>query len=266
MKTDQVALWQHLKDQEPSLFNDVCQRLPKPLVQAYDAQAKVVTSPAIVTSIDEKIKKNNLDTPPSLNADRQQISPALLNEPPMVLAYLYLVCPTPLVTTLDQQLSIDKREAVLLAMDQLQPHRLSTEIINRFLAYVDLRCPSTTVTDVPRQKERVMEKLASLDAPDRPDWFNPKQDLLLFSLNHQRVIFAEFHRAGVMVPYLAYLDVEQQSNWLLALSERQRALMIDALKSIDSEPEKELELRNQLIDIVRQLQDDGRIDAGVKRA
>ena len=111
-----------------------------------------------------------------------------------------------------------------------------------------------------------MEKLASLDAPDRPDWFNPKQDLLLFSLNHQRVIFAEFHRAGVMVPYLAVMDIEQQSNWLLALSERQRALMIDALKSIDSEPEKELELRNQLIDIVRQLQDDGRIDAGVKRA
>ena len=114
---------------------------------------------------------------------------------------------------------------------------------------------------MPRQKERVMEKLAPLDAPIRADWFNPKQDLLLFSLNEQRIILAEFHRAGVLLPYLAYLDVEQQSSWLLALSERQQALMIDALKSVGSEADKELGVRNQLIDIVRQLQDDGRIDA-----
>jgi Mg/Co/Ni transporter MgtE len=111
-----------------------------------------------------------------------------------------------------------------------------------------------------------MEKLRSIHAPEDPQYLHPKTDVFLFSSKDQRDILSQFHGQGQLVPYLACIDSADRGRWLASFSERQQALILDALGRVDAMALDERMSRNALIDLIRRLQDEGRISTAVKYA
>tara|TARA_B100001121_G_scaffold310228_1_gene340140 strand:+ start:3769 stop:4548 length:780 start_codon:yes stop_codon:yes gene_type:complete len=259
MTRDQVQMWQYLKKEEPNLFQQVIAKLPKPVIHAYDLHADESLNEASILQIDRAV--HEMEASPS-----GSIHPALLNEPPMILAYLYLIGSNDFVQALDDALPNETKSLVLDAMDALRPHRWSDGLMDRFLRFVAERIPMDESTECPLRKERVMEKLRSIHAPEDPQYLHPKTDVFLFSLKDQREILSQFHAQGNLVNYLACIDSEDHGRWLAPFSERQQALILDALGRVDATALDERMSRNALIDLIRQLQDEGWISTAVKYA
>lgn len=85
-------------------------------------------------------------------------------------------------------------------------------------------------------------------------------------MKDQREILSQFHAKGNLVNYLACIDSEDHGCWLAPFSERQQALILDALGRVDATALDERMIRNALIDLIRQLQDEGWISTAVKYA
>ena len=260
MTRDQVQMWQYLKKEEPNLFQQVIAKLPKPVIHAYDLHADEPLDVPSILQIDRSVHEMGAASPSG------SIHPALLNEPPMILAYLYLIGSNDFGQALDDALPDKTKSLVLDAMDLLRPHRWSDGLMDRFLRFVDERTPMDESTESPLRKERVMEKLRSIHAPENPQYLHPKTDVFLFSLKDQREILSQFHAKGNLVPYLACIDSEDHGRWLAPFSERQQALILDALGRVDVAGLDERMIRNALIDLIRQLQDEGWISTAVKHA
>ena len=278
MNKEQVKLWYYLKDNESQMYNDVRSGLSKDIVNAYDIQYRVVASSDDIIAIDRSIQVFESKAGPvdqkkmEINSDMvhdQQLPLSIVDEPDSILAYYLMVFPLKLAKKLDGMLPLNKKQRVLHHLDKLKPHRLPKNKIGVLLSFILNQSEPKTSESVGDQKVRIMEQLVGeegeLSGPFVSYCLNPKVDLFLFSNTDQVIILSELIAKKRLIPLLTFLNQAEQQLYVSNLSKRQQAILLDLLKN-----EKKLNYdyansRNSVIEIIRQLQDDDRIDASIKR-
>ena len=268
MNNDQIKVWYHLKTHQPDVFSQLLKKLPKAVIKAYDAQVKMTATQKDLLRIDQSIKIEPIENQPAIP---NQLKPTidfntegLLNQPIEVLAYFYFILPLKYVDQLDQHLGDDTKTKVHSCIEQLRPYRMSSSMVERLLVFMEKQYSSNHNKPSPNQKNRILETLASIHSKPNPNYLNPKSDLGLFSQKDQQLILTTFHKQKKLTLYLQSFEPKTRKLWLQSLSDRQKAVILSAVHSNSLDEHTERSLRNTLIQMIRQLQDENKVNPEIK--
>ncbi|MEC8678416.1 MAG: hypothetical protein VXX85_06145 [Candidatus Margulisiibacteriota bacterium] len=272
MKSKQVKLWFYLKENDRATFEKVKSLMPKPLIRAYDAEVKLVASSEDIKEINNSIHKLSSDVLDGSNKNDVsdlKLPPSILREPDAVLAYYLLVLPSRLSKQLEMLLPMEQKHRVIAAMDEISPQRMPKPYLLRLMTWISEFEPTNDVRNIThKQKAFMLEQLVDdtsvVESPLVTAMLNPKVDFFLFTKNDQRQIIQTLLEKQALIPFLVFFDTKTQVDFLNTVSKRQQRILLDTLALENKASYNQTVARNTVIDVIRDLQKQSIIDAGIK--
>ena len=274
MKSDQVKLWYYLKENDIPTFQKVKALMPKPLISAYDSELRVVATKDDLKKIDSTLNK-------AQNVQLQEddgcadifnikLPNSVLTEPDIVLAYYLLVFPSNLSRQLEQMLPENKKERVIAAMDEISPQRIPKVYLFKLIEWMNLHQPAEGVKGISsNDKAVVLEQLitdsSNINSSLSDAIFNPSHDFFLFSDGDQRKIIQSLIENQALIPFLVFFEPKKQFEFLKVVSKRQQRILLDTLALENKSSYNQIDARNVVISVIRQLQKNMIIDNSVKQ-